>query len=55
MTRRFLAATCLTLLTACGAAGSSTGTDTATDPVDTTVPGGGADTEISWKPCESDA
>ena len=55
MTRRFLAATCLTLLTACGAAGSSTGTDTATDPVDTTVPGGGADTEISWKPCESDS
>jgi len=50
-----MAATCLALLTACGAAGSSTGTDTATDPVDTTVPGGGADTEISWKPCESDS
>lgn len=43
------------MLAACGGGGTSNGTDTAADPVDTTVPGGGADSEISWKPCESES
>jgi len=45
------------ILAACGGSGGTTTTDStdSTEPTDSTLPNGGADTEISWAPCESDA